>query len=419
MIRCLLLICVLFVIAGCQKTSSTESIVSMQVIDRNGFSETISNKERLQIYQNVNFLSSQPYETVLRVYGKNEEGKNASKLTSYHENGSIWQYLEAVDGRAHGKYLEWHENGKIKIEAHAIEGLADLSETAQTSWIFDGESSVWDENGSLMASFHYDKGNLVGEAKYYYPDGKLSKIVPYDRGQAHGILQIFDQDGHIHQTIPYHQGQKNGNAIFYWNDNQTQASEKYEMGLLKSGEYYTPQNQLISEVIGGSGYRIVFNGDKIHSKTEYRQGTPEGKVELYDTQEKIYTSYQIKNGKKNGEEWEYYKESPDAPKMYIHWVDDQIQGMVKTWYQNGKLESQKEMSNNKKQGLSFAYYPTGDLMLMEEYDNDKLVKGSYYKKGETTPTSSVEKGEGIVSLFTQEGYFSQKIPYENGKPVVE
>ena len=37
-------------------------LTSIHIVDRNGFSETISNKERLNQFQNVNFLSPQPYQ---------------------------------------------------------------------------------------------------------------------------------------------------------------------------------------------------------------------------------------------------------------------------------------------------------------------------------------------------------------------
>ena len=99
----------LFLLAAmtsCRNSDPSQSIVSIQILDRNGFSETISNKERLSVYQNVDFFAAQPYEKVLRVYGKDGEGKSHSKIISYHETGGAWQYLEAIDGKANGKFLE-------------------------------------------------------------------------------------------------------------------------------------------------------------------------------------------------------------------------------------------------------------------------------------------------------------------------
>jgi hypothetical protein len=49
--------------------------MSMQLVDRNGFAETISTKDRIEKYTKTNFLDPQPFQKVLRVYGKTMRGK--------------------------------------------------------------------------------------------------------------------------------------------------------------------------------------------------------------------------------------------------------------------------------------------------------------------------------------------------------
>jgi antitoxin component YwqK of YwqJK toxin-antitoxin module len=92
---------------------------------------------------------------------------------------------------------------------------------------------------------------------------------------------------------------------------------------------------------------------------------------------------------------------------------------MKTWYSNGVMESQREINVNKKQGLSFAWYKNGDLMLMEEYENDMLIKGSYFKKGDKAPISRIESGKGLATLYTSDGIFLRKVSYEKGKPKLD
>src|ERR1700749_5060505 len=129
--------CLLMVALAClsscaskHASSKNDGIVSMQIIDRNGFTETISNKERISSFETTDFLAPQPLQKVLRVYGRNQDGQTTSKITSYHDNGQLWQYLEAVDGRAHGVYQEWFSNGQQKIEAGVVEGGADIHDLA-------------------------------------------------------------------------------------------------------------------------------------------------------------------------------------------------------------------------------------------------------------------------------------------------
>jgi len=106
------------------------------------------------------------------------------------------------------------------------------------------------------------------------------------------------------------------------------------------------------------------------------------------------------------------------PKLFINWENDQLQGQIKTWYPSGQVESQRELHNNKKQGTSFAWYKNGDLMLTEEYENDLLVKGAYYKKGDKKAVSKIDSGKGVAYLHTPEGIFLKKINYEKGKPLL-
>ena len=144
---------ILILLTGCGNRQGEEEnrLSSIQIVDRNGFKETISAPERLRYYEHTDFFAPQPYEKVMRVYTRNTQGKTPSKMTTYHSNGELWQYLEVVNGRARGYYREWHENGVLRLELTVIEGLGDLSEEAQLSWIFDGPSRAWDSEGHLLA----------------------------------------------------------------------------------------------------------------------------------------------------------------------------------------------------------------------------------------------------------------------------
>ncbi|MBS0628700.1 MAG: hypothetical protein JSS30_00575 [Verrucomicrobia bacterium] len=409
----------LSLLAGCRaQKEDGNTIVSMQTVDRNGFSETISTKDRLAVYQNVNFLTSQPYEKVMRVYKKDQEGKSHAKLTSYHPNGGIWQYLEVVDNRANGHYYQWHENGRPMIEGTIIEGMADLSELAQQSWLFDKECKVWDEEGNLQALFTYEKGLIAKEAVYYFPSGKVAKIIPYKKGLIDGVLTSYDEEGSILQQIPFKAGVKDGAAIDSWIYGIKKSDELYQNGLLIEAAYYDPQGNLVAEVKEGYGTKAQFDGNNLFSLTQYQNGVVNGEVKEFDPNGKLHCCYRISDGKKNGEEFEYFPDGKSA-KLMVTWAQDQIQGMVKTWYKNGIVESQREMTGNKKHGICLGYYSSGDPMLMEEYENDRLIKGSYFKKGEKHPVSTIENGDGVATLYTSEGQLLKKVNYEKSKPVLD
>ncbi len=65
----ILLLCLLCGCGSRNSSDKSDAVVSMQIIDRNGFTETISNKERISSFETTDFLTPQPYQKVLRVFG--------------------------------------------------------------------------------------------------------------------------------------------------------------------------------------------------------------------------------------------------------------------------------------------------------------------------------------------------------------
>lgn len=404
------------------KKDSSSSVISMQLVDRNGFSETISTKDRIAKYKNTDFLEPQPYQKVLRVFSKNTEGKHSSTITTYHPSGYIWQYLDIVDGRANGSYKEWYPSGQMKMDLGVIEGFADLQESAKRTWVFDGLCKVWDEDGHLIAEINYEKGMLHGPSVYYFANGKIQKQVPYFRNEIDGELLVFDEEGFILEKIPYSEGMKEGRATGYFDKDHVQYEETYETGLLKTGIYHNLEGHKIAEITSGFGYKARFEKGKLYSLVEYQKGEEKGRVEHYNSEGRKTSFYTQESGKKQGEEWLFYEHVTDGssyPKLCMHWQEDLLQGETKTWYPEGKLESQREYNQNKKHGLSLAWYKNGDVMLMEEYDQNALIKGSYFKKGDKKTVSKVENGKGTATIYSPEGAFIKKIQYEKGLPVIE
>jgi antitoxin component YwqK of YwqJK toxin-antitoxin module len=394
----------------------------MQLIDRNGFAETISTKERIAKHKNTDFFEPQPYQKVLRVYSKNHQGKSSSDITTYHSNGHIWQHLQVLDGRAHGNYSEWYSNGQMKMKLHVIEGFADLSESAQRSWVFDGKNLIWDEDGHLMAEIGYEKGMLHSPSTYFHSNGQIKKIIPYFRDQIDGQVIEYSDKGIVTASMQYVDGLKEGLATRYSDPENVIYEENYCHGLLQSAKYFDKLGHLYSQIENGSGYQAIFSDGELIKKIEFQNGSPKGVVELFDKQGVKIALYHQINGKKCGPEWIYYPSPTSSSlqaKLCLNWEDDLLQGEVKTWYENGVLESQREFHQNKKHGVSFAWYKTSEVMLMEEYDHDKLMKGSYYKKGDKRAVSKIESGKGVATLYSSDGSFLKKISYEKGIPLTD
>ena len=414
----ILLVLVISLNTGCQSRSDQESsLTSIHILDRNGFSETISADERLLQMEMNDFCQAQPYQKVTRTFHKTPSGKVPSIVTTYHPNGSLWQILEALDGRAFGKYREFFASGQMRLEAHVIEGEGDIHAHSQEDWVFNGASKAWNSDGILIAEINYQKGLLEGPSKYYHSNEQLAKIVPYRRGQIHGVISFYDKLGNLYGTETYKNGQQDGVTQFEETAESPSYRETYEMGKLMQAVYFDKSGLPIGEIRDGIGEKLAFLADQKLEKTEYHHGYPEGKVRMYNQKNRLESEYTVSNGMKHGEEWFYYPNSSKNPKMMITWYNDKIHGPVKTWYENGAIESEKEMSNNLRHGHSFAWYLDGSLMLIENYEKNKLVKGSYLQKQNKDPISTVKAGNGIATLHDSKGYFLKTIEYQKGRPI--
>ncbi|KPK33207.1 MAG: hypothetical protein AMS24_01815 [Chlamydiae bacterium SM23_39] len=404
----------LFILMGCATKYQKEDLVCIQINDRNGFNETVSSKERLKKYEKVNFISSQPYKKVIRIFKENKFGKRISKITSYYENGIINQYLEGVNGRAFGKYKQWYPNGILAVEANIVGGSFELSFFSQKDWIFDGMCKAWDDKGNLISEFKYDKGELEGKAIYYFSNGKIKKILNYLKNNIEGEVLEFKKEGDLKQKSFYSKGKKEGVAKGFWKKDKLAFFEIYQEGDLLKGIYYDKNGEIISKVVDKKGEKAIFSDKGLDRLVEYKEGQPEGRVKIFK-KGKLYKIFYMKEGKKHGEEIEYYLQK-ETPKISIPWIEGVIQGVVKTWYPNFIIQSQKEMAQNKKNGISSAWYEDGHLMLAERYENDFLIEGKYYKKGENEPITEVYDGNGTATLFDEKGNFVKSIKYINRIP---
>lgn len=395
-------------------------LTSVHIVDRNGLSETISNKERLIQFQSVDFLKSQPYQKVLRIYSRDSIGNIRSVVTTYYENGNPKQFLEVINGRASGNYREWHENGVMSISAYIIGGTPDVTACAEKTWLFDGPSCAWNEDGNLEAKITYAQGSLEGISLYYHPCGRIWKKIPYCKNVVEGTVEFFDNTGQLVREMTYVDGKKHGIAVRYWTPDQIASRECYDSGNLREAEYFDLDQNKVAEIKNGTGYRAVFGKDRIVELQEFQNGGPEGEVKFFNRTGCLKRTYRIKNCIKHGEEVEYYDpicpSAPLLPKFSFFWYEGKIQGVMRSWYPDGTPESQREMAGNAKNGILSAWYRDGSMMMLEEYESNKLLKGEYFRRGERFPVSQVIKGNGTAYIFDSAGNFMQKIQYLNGRP---
>jgi len=404
-------------LTSCTGRVDDQKLSTIQINDRNGFQETISSQDRLDLFEQTNFSEPQVYQKVVRTYKRGKEGKAKTVLTSYHDNGLLKQYLEGENGRARGVFREYYDDGKLKVEAVVIEGVADLIPEAMQQWIFDGTTRAWDKDGSLSAEITYEKGKLKGDSIYYHPNGEIKKIVPYLQGVIHGKVKEYDMYGNLAAEIEYQLGEKHGLVSFLGSDTIPAYEEEYVKGKLKRGVYKDPTGAVASRVEDGSGIQTFYENGHLRKKLSISNGEQAGEMWLYNEEGVLESSFSLKNGEKHGLETLYFLD--ETPKLAMNWHNGEVAGQVKTWYRSGLVKSETDMHDNTKHGMGIAWYEDGSLMLVEEYEKGKLVSGKYFKKGEEMPISKISKGMGTAFLYDETGVLLEKVQYKDGTPFEE
>ena len=401
-----------------QAVHPKQELTRVHVVDNSNLAETITNKERLKDFAQKDYLGSQPYKKIVRFFEKDKDGACRSIITSYYENGQIRQYLECLNGRACGLYAEWYSSGKRKAMSHVVAGQADLSENSPLTWSLDKTSEAWDEEGNLIARVCYEKGKLHGTSETFYPSGAKERVSFFEKGDLEGKDTLYSEDGTPLEEVTYLHGKRDGPSIGMHKGGVPAWKEEYDTNRLISGSYFSSEGKVLSTVKDGAGTRSLFDDGILTSQQEIQAGFPQGKVTLFEKDGSVEREYSVRNGKKDGRETRFFQGPDKKQRLQIEWKDGAVQGTTKTWYPNGSLESQKEMRANAKHGLSMAWYPDGSIMLVEEYDNDNLRKGRYHKRDEDTPVSQVNEGEGVVTIFDENGTVIEKVTYHEGKPLV-
>src|ERR1035437_3872089 len=99
------------------------------------------------------------------------------------------------------------------------------------------------------------------------------------------------------------------------------------------------------------------------------------------------------------------------------------QGLVKSYFPDGKIESEIFYVNKIREGVSKFYLENGNLRREFSYINGKVdgLLKEYYENGKLKLTYNIENGkkEGRISLFKGDGTYLTDIPYERGKRVIE
>lgn len=249
-------------------------------------------------------------------------------------------------------------------------------------------------------------GEKEGVWKYYYGNGKLRSEETNKGGKSN--------------FGTYKKYFENGNLdyeVSYTADGEFKERKDYKHNGMP---YSIRKKQANGEI------KVVYfhkNGKEIYSQTMSANDAKEqvdGPVKVYFMNGKLQIEYEMKNGVRDGLYKEYYENG--RPKYEISYKNGEYHGSYLTYYNNGQLSEKYLYENGKLNGKAEDYHLNGDLYLTQEFKNGSL-NGTvlYYNKNkEKFGEIKYQKGIPYETYYTDlKGTLIANKKAENGLRTLE
>ena len=211
----------------------------------------------------------------------------------------------------------------------------------------------YSKSGNLLAvvSMRYDKEQ--GLTKEYYKSGELNKTISYKNGKKNGLATTYYKNGKKKNEISYKDGKRNGTAKFYNDSGVLEGMIDYKDGIKP-------------------GFEKKYFNDDLH----YRKG------------------------QKGEETFVYYWPDTNILRHEESYLDGQLSGPMRHYYNNGKVQWEKFHKKGKSEGLYRTFYKNGivEQEIMYKDDNPCCFWKEYDEKGNLVFDAVPNNDNGTGSL---------------------
>jgi antitoxin component YwqK of YwqJK toxin-antitoxin module len=264
-------------------------------------------------------------------------------------------------------------------------------------------------------------------ARFYHPNGAVSSEGILIDGEPDGVWTTYSKDGALVSRATWVNGVLNGVSIFYKNDSPT-SEINYKNGQKDGLSIYYNGSERIEEPYRDGlkqGIRRVYQDNTLVRETPYVKDLENGLEKSY----RVDTSLQSQRG--------YpitlivYRKGLITHRENINRLDaqNQKQGLWKTLHPNDNTSTEITYKNNLRNGYYKEYDTSGNLILLEKYENDTLVNDApelaqidvhteYYSNGNVKLKVGYKNGkpEGIMRVYdSASGKITRGIIFKDGK----
>jgi uncharacterized protein len=325
----------------------------------------------------------------------------------YNANGTINSKFTYTNGKRNGIRYNYTSYGLLKNEGNLKDN------------VYTGSYKSYHNNGKVDMECQTANDDIEGPVTYRHRNGKLRSKGTFTKGKRTGNWKWYDESEKIESEGDYIDGKETGVWKWYYKNGQLKEEAPYENGKLKGiGKLYDENGKVWSESVFKNGkvdsYKIFDTNGGIITQ----QKTSGGKIAVvYYNQFRQKTSEgQLLNGLEQGV-WKYYY--PNGELKYERSYDKgNSDGSFKYFYKNGKLYYEINYVNNNREGYYKSYFLNGKVRSEGYYLNDEQHGPwtFYSSDGSLDEVNFFQEGEvkGITESYLPGNKLYSHAIYKNG-----
>lgn len=156
-------------------------------------------------------------ETIFQEVTPSFECLNEEQNLQYPNGNTKWKWF-CKNGQLHGPSTLYAENGRILAQGWFYEGLRE------------GENKQYYLSGKIYSLKKFCKGVLNGKQKYFYENGRLKSLLEYSEGQLNGEVKLFYENGLLKREMIFKKGQLWGSEKWWNEQGQLTKEAEYKNG---------------------------------------------------------------------------------------------------------------------------------------------------------------------------------------------
>ncbi len=232
-------------------------------------------------------------------------------------------------------------------------------------WVeyYTGNNEIVDASNAVYYRLTiFRAGQPNGMVREYFDPRHIKSEIQYVDGKKSGTEKEYYSSGVLWRKIPYKNDKINGMVISYYENGNREFEIPYRNGKKDGTEkdYYISrelnwEKPYVNDTLNG----IVkeYHAGILYKETSFKKGKIDGVVKTYYQDGKLWFVVLFTKGDANGAAKYYYENG--KLKSEIPYTDDKINGVDKEYFPDGKLESETTYNNGQK-GTSKIYNEDGE-----------------------------------------------------------